>query len=88
MSKRIETAKVLEMIRPYFDYEVNEYNNDVMRAVDNVNSCWTFPEDMCESRTDWESLRDMLMTANDGISCLVDILGKVLEENKRLKEDK
>lgn len=88
MSKRIETAKVLEMIRPYFDYEVNEYNNDVMCAVDNVNSCWTFPEDMCESRTDWESLRDMLMTANDGISCLVDILGKVLEENKRLKEDK
>lgn len=88
MSKRIETAKVLEMIRPYFDYEVNEYNNDVMRAVDNVNSCWTFPEDMCESRTDWESLRDMLMTANDGISCLVDILGKVLEENKRLKEYK
>lgn len=88
MSKRIETAKVLEMIRPYFDYEVNEYNNDVMRAVDNVNSCWTFPEDMCESRTDWESLKDMLMTANDGISCLVDILGKVLEENKRLKEDK
>ena len=83
MSERIETTKVLEMIRPYFDYEINEYNNDVMRAVNNVNSCWTFPEDMCEDRTDWENLRDMVMTANDAISCLVDILDKALEENKR-----
>ena len=46
----------------------------------------TAPEDYIESRTDWESLRDMVTTANDGISCLVGILGKVLEENKRLKE--
>ena len=69
----------------YFDYEVNEYNNDIMRAVENVNSCWTFPEDMCESRTDWESLRDMVMTANDGISCLVDILGKVTNFYKELQ---
>lgn len=88
MSERIKSSEVLEMIKPYFDFEVNTHNNDIMRAVENVNSCWTFPEDMCESRMDWESLRDMVTTANDGISCLVGILGKVLEENKMLKENK
>ncbi len=59
-------------------------NNDEMHM---ISECFedmdfqdTFPEDMCESRTDWDTLRERLSTAYCAIDDLIDIIERLQGE--------
>lgn len=54
--------------------------------IDTIRRClWdmdyqdTFPEDMCESRTDWDELKDRLSNAHYAVDCLINIIERLLE---------
>lgn len=38
-----------------------------------------FPEDMCEGRTDWDTLKERLYTAHYAVDYLIDIIERLLE---------
>ena len=45
----------------------------------------SFPEDMIESRTDWDELRDRLSNAHYAVDYLIDIIDRLI--NNKPKED-
>ena len=47
---------------------------DVMRCLEDMDFEDTFPEDMCESRTDWEELKDRKEKAQRTVRVLLDII--------------
>ena len=45
----------------------------------------SFPEDMIESRTDWDELKDRLYNAHYAVDYLIDIIDRLI--NNKPKED-
>lgn len=72
--ERIKIDKVKKEIQPFVGYALVEKNHDILRAVDDMNTCWSFPEDLCEGRTDYEDLKDMLTTSHNAISSMYEII--------------
>ena len=50
---------------------------DVKRCLEDMDYEDTFPEDMCESRTDWEELKDRKEKAQRTVRVLLDIVDKL-----------
>ena len=71
---RINAGKVKKEIQPFVNYALVEKNHDILRAIDDMNSCWTNPEDLCEGRTDYDELKDMLTTSHNALSSMYDII--------------
>lgn len=44
-----------------------------------------FPEDMCEGRTDWDSLKERLYNAHYAVDALIDIIERLI--NNQPKEE-
>lgn len=53
---------------------------DVKRCLEDMDYEDTFPEDMCESRTDWEELKDRKEKAQRTVRVLLDIIDKLRDE--------
>ena len=77
MSNRIKLTEVKEMIGKYLDYDMNEYNCDLGRCIDDINYIDKFPEDMVESRTDWDSLYNMVKNAHWAVIELINVIEKM-----------
>ena len=77
MEDRINLTKVKELIQKYLDYDLNEYNSDLGRCIEDINFYYKFPEDLVESRTDWNSLYESVKTAHWAVIELIDIIEKM-----------
>lgn len=53
---------------------------DVKRCLEDMDYEDIFPEDMCESRTDWEELKDRKEKAQRTVRVLLDIVDKLRGE--------
>lgn len=54
---------------------------DVKRCLEDMDYEDTFPEDMCESRTDWEELKDRKEKAQRTVRVLLDIIDRLRDES-------
>lgn len=54
----------------------------ISECLENMDFQDTFPEDMCESRTDWETLRERLSTAHYAVDYLIDIIERLQEKGE------
>ena len=81
MRDKINIVEVKELIQKYLDYDLNEYNSDLGRCIDDINFIYKFPEDMVESRTDWDSLYTMVKQAHWAVRELLDIIEKMSNKN-------
>lgn len=70
MADRIDAKKVESIIG-------DRYNFDLKKCIEDINYNYTFPEDMCEGRTDWEDLKEQLLTAQQAVIELLDIIEKL-----------
>lgn len=70
MADRIDIEKVKLITGNY-------YNFDLEKCIENINYNYTFPEDMCEGRTDWEDLKEQLLIAQDAVVDLLGIIEKL-----------
>lgn len=77
MDDRIDFEEVKEMLKPYLDYELKENCSDLAKCIFDINYEYIFPEDMCESRTDWEELRNRLSNAHWAVIELIGIIEKI-----------
>lgn len=67
---------------------------DVKRCLEDMDYEDTFPEDMCESRTDWEELKDRKEKAQRTVHILLDIIDStrttmcgLCKQNAQMKAD-
>ena len=86
MDDRIKLTEVKEKIQKYLDYDLDEYNSDLGRCIDDINFIYKFPEDMVESRTDWDSLYTMVKNAHWAVIELIEVIEKmqmIIEEEPK-----
>ncbi len=67
---------------------------DVLRCLEDMDFEDTFPEDMCESRTDWEELKDRKEKAQRTVRILMDVIEEtrttvcdLCKKNAQMKAD-
>ena len=77
MNDRINLTEVKDLVQKYIDYDLSEYSSDLGRCIENINFFDKFPEDLVESRTNWEDLREMLAQAHWAVIELLNIIEKM-----------
>ena len=80
MNDRINLSDVKNLVQKYLNYELTEYNSDFGRCIENINFYDKFPEDLVESRTEWEDLKEMLIQAHWTVIELLDIIEKMSQK--------
>ena len=65
-----------DIVKLLKDYEIHT----ISECLGDMDFQDTFPEDMCESRTDWETLRDRLSTAHCTVDYLMDVIERLCED--------
>ena len=85
MTDRINLADVKELVQKYIDYNLTEYTSDLGRCIENINFYDKFPEDLIESRTEWEDLKEMLIQAHWAVVELLEIIEKMSQKEGNIK---
>lgn len=80
MDDRIDFEEIKEMLTPYLDYELKENGSDLARCIFDINYEYHFPEDMCENRTDWETLKERLSNAHWAVIELIGVIEKIVKQ--------
>lgn len=57
------------------------YNFDLEKCIEDINYNNTFPEDLCEERMDLEDLKEQLLTAQEVVVDLLNIIEKLQMKN-------
>lgn len=74
MKDKIDIEALKTKLKSRFNYEIKENETELIKCISDINYQYCFPEDMCESRTDWEELRNRLLTAHLAIIELISII--------------
>lgn len=82
MEDRINLSEIKKLIQQYIDYDLTEQNSDLGRCIENINFYDKFPEDLIESRTEWEDLKEMLVQAHWAVVELLNIIEKMAAEKQ------
>lgn len=61
--------------------------NPIQRCLEDMDYQDSFPEDMIESRTDWDELRDRLSYAHYAVDCLIYIIERLINNKPKENED-
>lgn len=77
MEDRLDLTEVKKLIQEYLDYDLTEYSSDLGRCIEDINFYYKFPEDLIESRTDWDDLYTMVKNAHWAVIELVEIIEKI-----------
>ena len=85
MTDRISLADVKELVQKYINYNLTEYSSDLGRCIENINFYDKFPEDLIESRTEWEDLKEMLIQAHWAVVELIEIIEKMSQKEGNTK---
>ena len=83
MTDRISLADVKELVQKYINYDLTEYNSDLGRCIENINFYDKFPEDLIESRTEWEDIKEMLIQAHWAVVELIEIIEKMSQKKEQ-----
>ena len=74
MEDMIKLEEVKELLKGYVADDMNEYNSNIGRCIEDINFYDKFPEDLVESRTDWDDLKEMLNSAHRAVLDLLYII--------------
>lgn len=85
IADRINLSDVKELVQKFLNYELTEYSSDFGRCIGNINFYDKFPEDLVESRTEWEDLKEMLIQAHWTVIELLDIIEKMSQKEGNTK---
>ena len=85
ITDRINLSDVKNLVQKYLNYELTEYNSDFGRCIGNINFYDKFPEDLIDSRTEWEDLKEMLIQAYWTVVELLDIIEKLSQKEGNTK---
>ena len=85
ITDRINLSDVKNLVQKFLTYELTEYNSDFGRCIENINFYDKFPEDLVESRTEWEDLKEMLIQAHWTVIELLDIIEKMSQKEENTK---
>ena len=77
MEDRISLSEIKKLLQPYLDYELQETGSNLGNCIFDINYIDHFPEDLCESRMDWEELKDKLISAHFSVIELLGIIKKL-----------
>ena len=83
ITDRINLSDVKNLVQKYLNYDLTEYNSDLGRCIGNINFYDKFPEDLVESRTEWEDLKEMLIQAYWTVIELLDIIEKMSQKKEQ-----
>lgn len=68
-------------IKPYCrDYEIDT----IMKCLWYMNYQDKFPEDMCESRTDWDELKERMYAAQYAVDYLIDVINRLANNQEEV----